>query len=243
MIYNMVMPEIFDASVSRNETAESLPAHKPASAASHEKKPAADRCIDDYSSVMRKERPSGHPFSAYAAKPLNTSFDIQAGSEMIVLLLRQHPITQLKWLFMAVVMFLLPMLFSMIGLLAFLPVRFQVMASLGWYLISIGFVLQSFIKWYYNVYIVTDERIIDIDFHSMIFKDISAAKIDKIEDTTASTGGFAGSLFDYGTITIQTAAEKREFEFEDVPHPSRVSKLINEMILEEEREQLEGRVH
>jgi hypothetical protein len=106
----------------------------------------------------------------------------------------------------------------------------------------IGFAIESFIKWFYNVYIITDERIIDIDFHSLLFKDISSAKIDNIEDSTASTGGFWGSLFDYGTITIQTAAEKREFEFGSVPHPNKVAKLINELLLEEEREKLEGRV-
>lgn len=235
------MPEVFDASA-KKKTPNHSSHHGGASHKSVEAGHHGARHVDDYSSVMRHTRPNGHFFSAYAAKPLNTSFDVQASSESIILLLRQHPITQVKWVLIAIILFFLPGLFSSIGLLSFLPLRFQFAATVGWYLMTAGFILQSFIKWFYNVYIITDERIIDIDFHSMIFKDISAAKIDKIEDTTASTGGFVGSIFDYGTITIQTAAEKREFEFEDVPHPSQVSKLINEMIIEEEREQLEGRV-
>ena len=50
------------------------------------------------------------------------------------------------------------------------------------------------------------------------------------------------SVFDFGTVQIQTAAEKTMFEFEDVPHPAQVTKLINELMLEEEREKIEGRV-
>ncbi|MBT7183579.1 MAG: PH domain-containing protein, partial [Candidatus Pacebacteria bacterium] len=86
------------------------------------------------------------------------------------------------------------------------------------------------------------ERIIDIDFLSLIYKNVSAAKIDKVEDITAVTSGVAQSIFDYGTVHIQTAAEKSEFEFEDVPHPNRVTQFLNEMLVEEEKEKIEGRV-
>lgn len=221
---------------------ESAKKKKSAKSSDRDESRRPSRHVDEYSAVMSDERPSRRTFAAYAAKPFDTAFDVQASSEVIVLLLRQHPVTQVKWLMIAMALLLLPGLFSSIDLLGFLPLRFQFAALVGWYLVTAGFILQSFIKWFYNVYIITDERIIDIDFHSLIFRDVSAAKIDKIEDTTASTGGFWGSIFDYGTITIQTAAEKREFEFEDVPHPARVSKLINEMIIEEEREEIEGRV-
>jgi hypothetical protein len=77
----------------------------------------------------------------------------------------------------------------------------------------------------------------------LIYQNISAAKIDNIEDVTATKGGALRSVFDFGTVHIQTAAEKTQFEFEDVPHPSQVTKLLNELILEEEREKNEGRVN
>ena len=44
------------------------------------------------------------------------------------------------------------------------------------------------------------------------------------------------------TFTRKTAGEMREFDFEEVPHPDRVAKVLNELILEEEQERLEGRV-
>jgi uncharacterized membrane protein YdbT with pleckstrin-like domain len=124
-----------------------------------------------------------------------------------------------------------------------LPDTYQFAGLIIWYLLLTGFVLESFLTWFFNVYIITDERIIDVDFLSLIYRNISTAKIDNIEDVTATTGGAIQAMFDFGTVQIQTAAEKREFEFNDVPHPNRVSKLINELLLEEEREKVEGRVN
>ena len=103
-------------------------------------------------------------------------------------------------------------------------------------------VLQNFFDWYFNVFLVTDERIIDIDFYSLIYKRVSAAKIRDLEDVTFSQVGAVRALFDYGTVYMQTAGAKVEFEFEEVPHPRKVAAFVNEMYLEEEQEEIEHRV-
>ena len=41
---------------------------------------------------------------------------------------------------------------------------------------------------------------------------------------------------------IQTAAEIPTFEFDNVPQPQQVASLINQLLMEEELEKLEGRV-
>ncbi|PIR61833.1 MAG: hypothetical protein COU66_01630 [Candidatus Pacebacteria bacterium CG10_big_fil_rev_8_21_14_0_10_44_11] len=201
------------------------------------------RTVDDYSEVMRNERPSRNPFQAFAAKPFRTFFSSQHSQETIIVVLRKHPLTQVKWLVIAIVLALVPFLFNGISILSFLPGTYQFAGAIIWYLLLTGFIMESFLTWFFNVYIITDERIIDVDFLSLIYRNISTAKIDNIEDVTATTGGAVRGIFDFGTVQIQTAAEKREFEFEDVPHPNRVTKLINELILEEEREKIEGRVN
>lgn len=200
------------------------------------------RFVDDYSEVMRHESPTFNPLRSFIPKPVRMRFSTQGSSETIILLLRQHPVTQIRWVFMALLAAVAPLMFNSINLLDFLGGNYRMAIYLGWYLMVLGFILESFLKWFFNVYIITDERIVDVDFVSLIYKNISAAKIDNIEDTTSTQGGFAASLFDYGTVTIQTAAEKREFEFAGVPHPSKVTSLINDLILEEEREKIEGRV-
>ena len=59
----------------------------------------------------------------------------------------------------------------------------------------------------------------------------------------ATAGGALQTMFDYGLVTVQTAGAKPEIEFEDVPHPNMIVQLFNELLLEEEREEVEGRVN
>jgi hypothetical protein len=54
--------------------------------------------------------------------------------------------------------------------------------------------------------------------------------------------GITSSIFNYGTVKIQTAAAIVEFDFEDVPQPAKVTAFLNELLLEEEREKIENRV-
>ena len=206
------------------------------------KKPV--RQIDDYSEVMRQEAPSNNYLRAFIPKPKKISFEIQDHEEKIVLVLRQHPITQVKSVLMILFLFVfLPFLLKMAGLTAILPDKFRVAANIFLFCVSLGMAFRSFLMWFFNVYIITDERIIDVDFVSMIYKNISTAKIDNIEDITKKSSGITANLFDYGTILIQTAATKNEFEFDHVPHPAKVVKLLNELVIEEEREKIEGRVN
>lgn len=211
-------------------------------ATTQEEAPRVHRHVDEYSEVLRAEVPSDSCFGAYVPKPTKTRIDIQAHNEHILLLLRQHWVTQVGWILTLMFMLALPFLFVFSGIFNFLNPGYQFAGFIAWNMICIGFAIESILKWFYGVYIVTDERIIDVDFISMLYKDVSTTKIDKIEDVTSVSSGFLSSIFDYGTVTIQTAATKQELAFEHVPHPARVTALLNELILEEERERVEGRV-
>lgn len=200
------------------------------------------RKIEDYSEVMKHEHGSNNFFKSFIAKPSNIHLDIQDKNEKIILVLRQHLITQVKGsLVLLLAIFLIPSLLSFSGFLDILPLKFLSAFNVFWMIISFGLVTQSFLIWFFNVYIITDERVIDVDFASMIYRNVSSAKIENIEDVTAQTTGPLAAVFDYGTILIQTAGEKTQFEFDHVPQPAKVTKLLNELLIEEEREKLEGR--
>jgi len=201
------------------------------------------RHVDEYSEVMRHETPATGVLSAFMPKPLLVSFDNQDASENIILVLRSHPFTLIKPIFITIIMLLVPVLLRSVGMFDFLPSNYQAASLILWFMIIFGFAFEVFLVWFFSVYIITDERIIDVDFVSLIHKDISSAKIDKIEDVTTVTGGALQSMFDFGSIKIQTAGAKTEIVFENIPHPSRVTKLLNELILEEELEKIEGRVN
>jgi hypothetical protein len=198
---------------------------------------------DEYSKVMAQAVPSNNFMSSYAPKPEGFRFEGQDHHEQILLYLRQHPIVLLPWLAIGLFMALAPVLFfPLFPFLAFLPANFKFVLLLSWYLLTVGFLFERTLMWLFNSFIITDERIVDIDFYSLIYKELNFAQIDKIQDTSYKTGGVLFSLLDVGTIFVQTAAEVPEFVFENISHPARVVQLLNELIIEEEREKNEGRV-
>jgi hypothetical protein len=231
------MPDIFNSSDQNQKSSK------------HPKESMKHKSEESSSTPKRKGSRffTDHPKSksllaAFATNPVDVCFNTQDHGEQILLLLRQHPITQIAWIATAVGMALVPILLNFIGFLSFMPANYLLAGLVGWYMLISGYALESALKWFYNVYIVTDERFIDIDFDSLLYKNVSAAKIDSIQDVTAESKGVLAAFFDFGHIYLQTAAEKREFEFLSVPHPQRIKKIINELILEEEQEEIEGRV-
>lgn len=212
------------------------------SSASEEVASRVRRDVTEYSEVMRSLSASHNPLSAFCVKPSNLHFATQDSSEKILLLLRKHPATQLPWVLLAAIGLVIPMVWDLGSFLAFLPGSHQAAAVVAWYVALLVFVFEQFLSWYYNVNIITDERVIDVDFNSLIYRNISSTKLAKIEDVTATTHGVLGTIINYGTVTVQTAGEQREFEFENVPAPNTIVQLLNELLQEEELEQLEGRV-
>jgi uncharacterized membrane protein YdbT with pleckstrin-like domain len=229
------MPEIFDASASskspstplHEEKTESQPDSKETASIFNNLKMPVTKHADLFQSA-----PSSNPLRAYALRPLRTSFESQLQDEEILLLLRQHPFTQVKWIIAAVILVFLPFFLSaVVPIIGFLPPAYRLVAVVGWYLMTLGFSMEAFLNWFFNVNIVTNKRVIDIDFNSLLYKNFSSTRLDKIEDTTASTAGFFGTVFDYGDVQIQTAAEQEQFEFEKVPHPNEVASFINQLLL------------
>ncbi len=115
-------------------------------------------------------------------------------------------------------------------------------STFAWYTATISFAFEKFLIWFFTVSIVTDERIVDVDYPSLLYRRISDTKLDKIQDKTVSMGGLFQSLFNFGNVIIQTAGEQPEFEFIEISNPERVVKILNMLLLEEEQEVLEGRV-
>lgn len=199
----------------------------------------------DYQTVVQRlgeEKHQPKSWSAFCVLPGQVRFETQEGEERIILLLRQHWVTQLPWLATALAMVFLPLLLNWIPLLDFLNANYQLVALMIWYLLIIAFIYEQFISWFFHVFMVTDERIIDVNFTNLIHKEISEAKIDNIEDVTYKQGGVLRAFFNFGDVACQTAAEQRQFVMENVPQPHRVVKVLNELKLEEEHEKIIGKV-
>jgi len=181
-------------------------------------------------------------FTSLATFPKRVCFGEQNDDEVIVLFLRQHPIVNLPWIVTTIFLLSLPALFVIFPPYTMLPGAYQMVISLIFYLFVMGLALGKFMVWFFNIYILTDERIVDVDFVNLFYRVISTAKIEDIQDVNVVSSGVMETFFNMGTVFVQTAAEVPEFEFSRVPRPDKVGKLINQMIDAEEQEKIEGRV-
>ena len=205
----------------------------------HQKKTVLDKPGKE---VHAHEFHSHNPLASYCYFPDSIHFVAKDSHERIVLFLRRHPITNLGWIVISILMFLAPTVLSSFPLLSFLPDNFQFVAILMWYMIAIAYTFESFLDWFFSVYIVTDERIFDVDFVNLVYREVTDANLDQIQDVTVRVGSVIRTLFNFGDISIQTAAEKPEIEFEAVPNPDQIAKILRGLRIEEEQEKLEGRV-
>lgn len=191
---------------------------------------------------LLRDRGPGGLFSALTLFPKETHFEAQDPHEEIILILRPHVITTIWWVLLTVIMVIVPFFWPAFPVISFLPPNYLLMLTLFWYALILTLVFEQFLLWFFSVNIVTDERIIDVDFFGLLFKQVDVAQINKIQDVNYSQKGVMAAFFNYGDVLVQTASEIPEFVFNKVPNPERVVKVLSELVAQEEQEQLEGRI-
>ncbi|KKW10048.1 MAG: hypothetical protein UY49_C0034G0003 [Microgenomates group bacterium GW2011_GWC1_49_7] len=174
------------------------------------------------------------PLTAFAEHPDGVRFETQEAKEEVVLFLRQHIIVNLPWVLITILLviaptIIFPLLFPALRIDGSLPAGYYIVGTLFWYIATFGFAIASFMGWFFNIYIVTNERIVDIDFYYLLYKKFSEAELTKIQDISFATGGIIATVFNYGNVNIQTAGEMPNIEFDKVPHPDKVVETIRSL--------------
>lgn len=174
-------------------------------------------------------------FSTYIENPKKVRFRGQHQGEETLLFLRKHWITNVGWLIVGLFLFFLPVFglpfIDLWDILPFtLPVSYFIIGFCFWYLALSGYILINFLFWFFNVSIVSERRIIDIDFVYLLYNEISSTVMSKIEDVTYKRSGFFSTLFNYGDVFIQTAGAEPNIEFLSISHPGKVAQLITQLM-------------
>lgn len=191
-----------------------------------------------YKPVSEKHGLFNHPHIIYSFwhHPTGVTFEDQEEDEKLLLLLRRHLNTNLRWIFVTIVLLIIPILFipfsQQLSVFNFLmlPARFIVIFILFYYMVVFTYAFINFITWYFNISLVTDKRIIDVDFSNLVYKNVSATKISLLQDASYVQIGFLRSFFDYGDVLLQTAGTLDNFSFPGVPKPYKVVQIVEELI-------------
>lgn len=176
--------------------------------------------------------------ASFIKEPKNIAYDGEDADEHIRYLLRRSWITNLPWVLGLVMMFfgtfiIFPYLRSLqLDGQALVKPEFIIVLSWSWFLAIFGLFILYFANWFFNVYIITNKKIIDFDFFGLTYKNISDAPLTNIQDVTAKISGPFNMIFNIGDVFIQTAAENREFDFAQIDDPGKVRDIISDMITE-----------
>jgi len=167
-------------------------------------------------------------FFSYLTNP-KIKFETFEPTEKVILLVRSHPFTQIYWVIHVFVIFLFFVIVDSV-VVSYLSAIQMLFLNIFVLFFTLSYIWFNFLNWYFNVGIITNKRVVDINFFNVLYKEITVARLEKIQDVTIKTGGYIEAFFNYGTIYVQTAGTEDNIEFSDVPMPSRVVQIINNLL-------------
>jgi len=99
-----------------------------------------------------------------------------------------------------------------------------------YYTVLVTFALIYFTIWYFNVGLVTNKRVIDLDVANILVKETSEARLSSIADVTYTQVGGIRGIFDYGDVRILTETYEQNIEFDRAPNPNMIRKIIGDLL-------------
>ena len=161
--------------------------------------------------------------------PKTFNFTEKNKDEDILVVLRPHWFANVPWLSLASLLIIAPLFFSHFGIKSLLPYNIFNLLLIFWYLFTFAFVIEKFISWYYDLSIITNQRVIDIDVANILDRRFRQAQLRKIQNTSYKIMGISQAIFNYGTIRIETAGENPNLVFEHIAAPQKIAKLLQNL--------------
>ena len=160
-------------------------------------------------------------------------FPGQRENEKVEMVIRKHKISLLRSFLYLLLMITVPwIVFYIVAPIAFSFLvqapysKLFLLLSLIYYLFIWLFVFIAWIDYYYDLWLITDQRLLDIEQKGFFSRVVSELDIKRIQDITSEVHGILPTLFGFGSIHIQTAGEKNRFVLESVSHPVTVRRKI-----------------
>ncbi len=156
----------------------------------------------------------------------------QRDSEKIFVFVRKRIISFLPQIIIFIFLFFAP-------IIAFLFSSFSGLASTGklgrdlvilvmmaYYLSAATFMISTWVSFYYDVLVISDERIVEISQNTLFNRSINELVFEQIEDVSSSIKGILNTIFDSGILDIQTAGSQRNFVINDIGRVNDIVAII-----------------
>ena len=156
-------------------------------------------------------------------------FDDQFDDEEVLYVFRKHPVVMRKGL-----------VFGMLGpLIGVVPAAVDPNLGFGWFFggLGLGFLLgfllffPSWIGWYFSVFIITNQRLIQIMQKGLFHRSVIDMNLNQIQMVNYEIAGLQETLLGFGTIMMQTFVG--DLVIHDVHHPAHIQKKILSILRDE----------
>lgn len=151
-------------------------------------------------------------------------FEGQYDDEEVKLVFRQHAVVLRRPL----IVFLIILVVSMV------PFLIKPLDIWTYYVIGLGLLVGSlafaygWMSWYFSPYIITDQRVIHIEQKGFFHRQVVELGLDKVQNVNYEIPGFQATLFQYGTIIIQTFVG--DLVLDTVYHPEKIHRKLSHIV-------------
>lgn len=169
-------------------------------------------------------------------------FEEQHPDEKVILFIRRHWVSFLPISFLTILMALLPFVI-LIAMTQMIPsvlaeaVRpYLILGSSAYLLFICTFFIISWIDYYFDILIVTDERLVHIEQNGLFNRDYSELNLLRVQNVSTKVKGMLHTFYDYGMFKVETAGQigtgeedkyhYSDFSMDSVPHPNQVAQTV-----------------
>lgn len=162
-------------------------------------------------------------------------FDDQFDNETVLFVFRKHPIVMRKGLILASVGVLVGPLYTLV--LTYTdktnPPTFTLffLTLFGSFLLGAILFFPSWIAWYYSVFIVSDQRLIQITQKGLFHRSVVDLGLEQIQMVNYEIAGLQQTLLGFGTIMMQTYVG--DLIIHEIHHPAKIQKKILHILRQE----------
>lgn len=162
------------------------------------------------------------------------TFPGQREGEKVIMVIRKHPIVYIRITAVFIICVLIPIIifyalasgYGLFGNYSNINITINLFIC-AYLLYGMLLTVIAWINEQFDLFILTDQRLIDYTQLTLLEKTVSSTPLQHIQDTTSSISGFFQTLLNYGTVDVQTAAAASStFNIDRVPDPNNVSKII-----------------
>jgi hypothetical protein len=154
-------------------------------------------------------------------------FEDQFDDEEVLYVFRKHPIVMRRGLIYAMLALLLGSVPSL-----FHPTYATYFIGVGCgFVLGALVMLPSWITWFFSVFIITDQRLIQISQKGLFHRSVIDMRLNQIQMVNYEIAGLQETLLGFGTIVMQTYVG--DLVIHDLHHPAKIQKRLLEILREQ----------